>query len=60
MYAVNHHYHDHHDHQEEEIPQKFPYLEVWLNKFTTIHAEIKGQQTIGFCRSIKRTCRFNI
>jgi hypothetical protein len=43
MYAVNHHYHDHHDHQEEEIPPKFPYLEVWLNKFSTTHAGIKGQ-----------------
>jgi hypothetical protein len=40
MYAVNH---DHHDHQEEEIPLKFPYLEEWLNKFSTIHAGIKGQ-----------------
>ena len=32
----------------EEIAQKFPFLEVWLNEFTTIHAGIKGQQAIEF------------
>jgi len=28
---------------EEELPEKFPFLEVWLNEFTTIYAGIKGQ-----------------
>ena len=59
MYAVNHHYHDHHDHQEE-IPQKLPYLEVWLNKFSTIHAGIKGQQTIGSHHGIMKACKLDI
>jgi hypothetical protein len=38
--------------EEEEIPLKFPYLEVWLNKFSTIHAGIKEQKTIGSCHSV--------
>jgi len=25
---------------------KLPFLEVWLNEFTTIHAGIRGQQAI--------------
>ena len=29
-----------------EIAQKFPFLEVWLNEFTTIRARIRGQQAI--------------
>jgi len=57
MYAVNH---DHHDHQEEEIPQKFPYLEAWLNKFTTIHDGIQGQQTTGSYCDIMKTCKLDI
>jgi hypothetical protein len=44
---------------EEEITQKFPYLEVWLNEFTTIHAEIKEQETIGSHSGIIITCRLD-
>jgi hypothetical protein len=35
---------------------KFPYLEMWLTKFTTIHAGIKGQQAIGSYHGIIKTC----
>jgi hypothetical protein len=28
---------------EEEIPENLPFLEVWLNEFTTIYEGIKEQ-----------------
>ena len=43
MYAVSHEFHDH---PEEKILRKFPFLEVWLDKITTIHGGVKGQQAI--------------
>jgi hypothetical protein len=43
MHAVNH---DHHDHQEEEIPLKLPYLEVWLNKSTPFMLELKDNRPL--------------
>ena len=45
---------------EGEMPQKFPYLEVWLSKFSTIHAGIKGRQTIESYHGIIKTCKLNI
>jgi hypothetical protein len=39
---------DHPEVFQEEIPRKFPFLEVWLNKITTIHAGIKEQQAIEY------------
>jgi len=46
--------------EEEEIPQKFPFLEVWLNEFTTIYAGIKRQQAIGSHCGIMWACRLDI
>ena len=39
---------------------KFPFLEVWLNKFTIIYAGITGQQAIGSHWGIMWACRLDI